>query len=253
MITQAREAWFQTQGGDLHADSSGGGVTVQSEIPDTCTAGQGCTAELSLVGGSGQPGVVSRASGTQELGIGETSANNWQAQAGSYEGVRADYAFWLQHLSDVLEDWDGVGNPGEGFWLASGDATIGADWGVVDGEQLVLLVPGNVTINADQTVAEGGSLLIVASGTISFDPAVTQAQGIYVADTINTGTTDSSNDSRFFGEGTFVGWSGITLARVLQGVGNATLPAELFTYRPDIVYNLPTEVKRPLYTWREVP
>jgi len=58
---------------------------------------------------------------------------------------------------------------------------------------------------------------------------------------------------RFFGEGTFIGWNTITLQRVLFGTNNNYNPAELFIYRPDIVYNLPTEVKRPLYTWREVP
>jgi hypothetical protein len=264
MITQAREGWFQAQGGEVHADSGSGGETVKSQIPDTCTVPNGCTPYLSLPDTNTlQSGTVSRASGTRDVGSGSVSSEGWSAQAGSYEGVQADYAFWRQHLSDQFTTQNTkeiTSDPGNGFWLATnsgGTLTISSNWNVASGEQLVLLYDGDVQINANQTVADGGSLMIVASGTISFAATVTRADGVYIASTISTGTTGNHNDVAFLGQGAFIGWSSVSLERDLGGTGgtlgqgNRLEPGEKFVYRPDIVFNLPTQTKKPFYTWRE--
>lgn len=253
ILTRAHDAWFQTQGGDVHADVSGASdvtPTIRSQIPSTCTGS--CKPYFMLPDTSGQIGVLSQASGTQDFSDGSQvppTSSTWKAKSGTYDGLRADYEFWRRYLSDHLQDWDGIGKPANEFSLASADdVTIGSDWkvGEAGSEKRVVLVPGNVQVNANQTVTEGSSLMIVAGGTITFGSSVTSAQGVYIANTITT----STGSNAFTGSGTFIGWNTVSLNRDL-GMNNNTQSAETFIYRPDIIFNLPTQVKRPLYTWRE--
>lgn len=257
ILTQAQNAWFQTKGGDIHADRTGAAPTsptISSQIPNTCEADPVCEPYLSLLDeGSSQPGVVSYASGDEpDAGSGSISSpQNWRALSGSYDGIRADYDFWRRHLGDELVEEDITSDPGAGFWLATnpgGTLPIGGNWNVAAGEQLVLLYDGNIQVNKDQTVDPGGSLMIVASGNITFGDAVTEAHGVYIAS--GKIITSDVQGVPFTGEGTFIGWNGISLNRDL-GLDNNTQAAETFIYRPDIVYNLPTQTKRPFYTWRE--
>ncbi|OGD63975.1 hypothetical protein A2160_03285 [Candidatus Beckwithbacteria bacterium RBG_13_42_9] len=253
MYSQAEAGWFQTRGGNVFAGSTAGGETIKSQIPDTCVAP--CLPYFSLPDlVTNQPGSVSRASGTDNFDNGSVSTEGWEAQTGSYQGITADYQFWRQFLGDNLVAKTISGNPDTGFWLSDipGTLTIASDWNVSSGQKVVVLHDGDINITSNQTVAVGSSLMIVASGTITFDDAinhdVTDVQGIYIANSISTG--DDSPSVAFIGKGTFVSWNSFSFGRNL-GIGNNTLAAETFVYRPDLVYNLPTEVKRSHYLWQE--
>ncbi|MBI2010089.1 MAG: hypothetical protein HYS86_02800, partial [Candidatus Chisholmbacteria bacterium] len=81
------------------------------------------------------------------------------------------------------------------------------------------------------------------------DPAVANLEGVYIANgTISTG----ESDTKFTGEGTFVGWSGVNLQRDFEDTRNNTEPVEVFRYRPDFKLNLPGFLRRPTIEWQEV-
>jgi hypothetical protein len=110
---------------------------------------------------------------------------------------------------------------------------INGDWEVQPGEQVVVVYDGNVEVNANQTVSTGVALMIVAGGNITFGGE--SAEGIYIADDYII--TSDVQDVPFTGEGTFIGWSGISLNRDLgldtdgagADLGNDT--TLLFLYR----------------------
>ncbi len=158
-------------------------------------------------------------------------------------------------------------NGGEAYYY-QGDLIIKNAWQVASGESLTIFVDGNLTITDETpatpqliTVANGGYLAFIVKGNITIDPSVgnpvsTDAtpnlEGIYVADgTISTGTIGGSADQRFVGAGSFVGWTGVSLQRVLPDPDNNTIPADLFIFRPDLVNTLPEPMTRPSYTWQE--
>ncbi|MBI2326323.1 hypothetical protein HYU91_02960, partial [Candidatus Collierbacteria bacterium] len=54
---------------------------------------------------------------------------------------------------------------------------------------------------------------------------------------------------QFVGNGSFVGWNSISLSRD-QGGANNTIPAEKFTFRPDLLINAPESMRMAKYIWR---
>lgn len=78
-----------------------------------------------------------------------------------------------------------------GTYVINGDVTVNSDTAPFDlPNNIVLVVTGTVTVDpsAGNTFAPTGSVAIIAS-TINFNPAVTQATGIFVAGSLDTGTT----------------------------------------------------------------
>lgn len=164
-------------------------------------------------------------------------------------------------------------NSGRGAYYVTGDVTINTAWTVNAGESIVIFVNGNVTIKNTITVTDGGFLAIIASGNTTIDSSVgtatitseaSQVEGVFITDGLLTIASKSSgnnkvSDLKFVGAGTFVGWSGVNLARDYKdtatpqlGLSNNTKPIELFIGRPDFAKNAPDKMKRPLYDWQEV-
>jgi len=252
VLTSVQDAWFQTQGGDIYAGSQ-----IQSDIPATCIEELDCFPILSLDStASNQPGSVSWGGGNDpELGSGSVSSIGWQAETGSYGGLRADYAFFRKHLGSHFDDMDSADYPGDGFWLtdiAEDTLTIGDGWNIPDNDQVVVVHNGDINVEANIEISgtTNASLLMVASGTITFTGEVTSAMGAYIADQIVV-EDDGDTNQQFIGQGSFIGWGSIFLNRDLD-IDNNTNPGELFIYKPEFIYYLPDLVKRPLYDWHEV-
>jgi hypothetical protein len=87
-----------------------------------------------------------------------------------------------------------------------------------------------VTIPNDIKVNKGGFLALASSGKITFAGSVANAQGMFVADTIDTG----SSATAFAGEGIFAA-STFSLGRDFNDARNRTTPAETFVARPDFL------------------
>jgi hypothetical protein len=167
----------------------------------------------------------------------------------------------------------------------TGDLTIRDtnSWNVPNNVKLVVFVNGSLTFSGSNSnitsVDPGGFLAFIVRGEIIIDKSVGHSMSADVAEaasnTPNTATSnlegvfiaqkitvesagDSAIDNKLIAEGTFVGWNGITLARNFAnegGVGathNMYNPTETFIHRPDLVINMPVEMKEALHEWREV-
>jgi len=166
-------------------------------------------------------------------------------------------------------------NDGKRAYYHNGNLIVQTPWTVAANESITVIVNGNLNLRnataTDQliTVAPGGYLSFVVSGNITIESTVgnTNAndvttpniEGVYIANgqiiTESVGTA-GGGDKPFVGAGTFVGWGGIDLGRDFDDGGqrkaeNNTKPIETFIFRPDFVLNVPPEITRSSYIWKE--
>ena len=249
------DGWWQAVGGDVY-----GGMGIGSEIPGTCTVGEGCQPYLIASDANGESGLARYLSGSIDLGSNESASvgpDGWVANSG-YAGQNTNYTYYTSKMA-LLEktSWGGSGKPvfnpeiGEDFeiYMYTGTATI--DFDVVAGEKMIFMVGGDVDVSSDIDVAEGGHLAVIASGSITFANDVGQVEGWWVGDSLNIESTgDEGTEIVFRGEGSFVGWNGVSLNRDRGGL-NATEPAEEFVFRPDLIINAPDALKFSRYVWQE--
>ena len=149
-------------------------------------------------------------------------------------------------------------DPDRAFWYSkpyTGTATIGSPWAIPAGEKYVIFVGGDLDIKANITVPNGSFLAFIVSGDITIDPAVTDLQGLYLTDqnfvTESKYVLHVTNDVQLNVQGSVVSWGALSLGRNL-GTANSTTPAELFSYRLDLMTNMPQNMKTYLKQWQEV-
>lgn len=259
--------WFQTQGGDMSSEQ---GIAVT--IPSTCilAENQASCGSVNIGGTIYTPLVRNSSSGDSALpfapsiNIYETpnaiASGNERSALSSYQGRVFDYGYYYAQTGILpRESWNGSGKPTaseEGIiYLSSGNIVIDSDWNMGGGgvdEKLFIIHNGNVTITSNINVEPGSYLGIVASGSINFASNVTRVEGVYMADALNIASTgDENTEQQFVGEGTFVGWSSVSLNRD-RGTTNNTAPSELFIFRPDFVIEAFDGVRLPITRWQEV-
>jgi len=283
-VTQSRTAWFQTIGASIHAETNIISPVPGSAInPYTLLRDDAGTINSSGFAsyGSGNSDFNAQ-EGIQEDGIDEDSRDVLAVSTQSLPKENYSYFFRLFEMGlNPTSDLDNFGNDplniakptnppndSKNAYFYSGDLTIDStSWSVGVGEILTIFINGNLTVKNTTQVAEGGFLAFITSGNINFDETlgsadetstIALAEGVFIADgTITVDDTDGSGDSKFIGEGIFVGWDGITLGRDYDdgGVGiqkNSFYPVDLFRYRPDFAINIPTRFQKPVYSWQEV-
>ncbi len=130
------------------------------------------------------------------------------------------------------------------YWGAAGDIRLpGQDLGT---SRVVLLADGDIDITGNLTFAEGGFLAILSGKDIRVSGAVTRLQGLYLAQgTFDTG--DSATPLQV--DGSVAGLTGVKLSRTYV---SGTTPAELFTYHPEYLTNLPIGLLRRDLFWQEL-
>jgi hypothetical protein len=263
-VSNFREAWFQSEGGNIHADVG----NVTSWLPDTCEAEPSCKPYLITEDASGTTGAVSYGGGL-DLGDFDTDnisedGNNWRLNT-SYEGLQTGYDYFARILEedpDGIETWGG-GEPGStGVFLGEGVSRIsGSDWSIPGDRIVVLLVPNDIVIDVNIDVEEGGFLAIISSDNIVVGDSVTNVEGVYIADEMiqtceapecgnSAGVGDVSAEQLVL-EGIFTGWNGVAMKRDFNSPDNNIFPAELFIYRPDLQTNAYKYLLWPHYTWKE--
>ena len=244
--------WFQAVGGDVY-----GGGGIENIIPATLPAEERYLIKEDV---NGNGGLAYYRTGELELGGGSgvaVSQKGWQAESG-YGGQDANYEYYTAKMR-IFEktDWDGEGKPvfapkADDDWevyTRTGNAYI--DFDVVGLEKMIFMVDGDVTVTGDVLVEKGAHLTVIASGNITFEDDVSQAQGWWVADRIVIESTgDEATEIQFRGEGSFVGYDAIEFNRD-RGITNNSEPAEIFTYRPDMMTNAPGAIKLPRFHWSE--
>lgn len=238
-----KDAWWQVEGGDIHADNG----SIISNIPLTDPL------EYLMLNKASPPtarhGIVSLIKdgslNTGEGGIAETGS--WRAESGKYEGKKYDYRFWKKKLSGGFKgEWEGDPNE-DGLFEESDGLTINDSLDV--SAKIFILVEGNVKINENIIVQPNKSFVIVASGNITIGGNVENLHGFYIANgIISTG----SSDKKLTVEGGLIGYTNVNLQRDFGDSRNNTQPAEKFIFRQDIYLNLPEIKIREINQWLEV-
>jgi hypothetical protein len=249
--------WWQAVGGSVYAKTG-----LKSYVPASLALPT--NQKLILPDANNRVGVLSHGfawAGT-ELGTNPSvgvSSSLWRIES-LYAALRYDYNFyetrmdifafkpWADNSISTYDD----GGTGYQIFKKEGDLVItsGSEILVNNNKKIILLVDGSVNINQSIRTTAGSFLAIIAKGNITFASNVTNAQGWFVAESINVpcadtvapiGTCDKT-DVQFGGEGSFVAWSGFNLRRDMN-TGNNSAPSEKFTYRVDMYTNAPAPMK----------
>lgn len=278
-LNPAPLGWWQTSNGFVYAQSTSG-VAVQTQIPTSCASSGTCTAALStydsvnntqsdsttLTGGGS---VVSAADVATPLAYLNQSGTNTHAEGVALNGPREDYTYFSQLYgmsTSSTVDFTGTQPttaPTNGnAYYANGNITISTPWTLNTADSMVIFVNGNLTITQPILVAKGAFLAFIVNGNITFDKSLgsnssntPSIAGVYVANgQIISQSNSPGDDLKLVGEGTFVGWSGITLQRNFNNANSArgfTEPIESFRFRPDFMLTVPTKMTKPLFVWQE--
>jgi hypothetical protein len=246
-LTASRGAWWQAEGAGVYV----GGGQLRSILPSASSrlilAPAGQTAAALLMNG-----------GTPELGsLGSLSDPLWLAKT-KYKGKTMGYDYFAAHMGVVKgqsSDWTLSDEivmadypSGKDFGYKAGFGTVANNIDVSATQSYVVFVNGDLQINADITVANGGFLTFIVNGNVTVAPGVTTTQGLYVMDGNFVTEADST---QLDVQGSVVVWGEFSLGRDL-GTSNATIPAEKFTYRADLIANMPDKMKVFALQWQEV-
>jgi len=275
-------AWWQVFGGNLFS-SIASGDAIFSDISDSSTCIEpGCVPGLS---------VQDRAGTTYSDGFPITGggAINNNGQMITYRDpdvyvigttttrLYENYSYFYSKFSLGSSPFDDYSASdadalepasSKDYYFHSGNMTIQSPWDVTNGESYVVFVDGNLTIEDPLVVgelikvAEGGFLAFIVSGDINIADSVGHGvltnsagniEGIFVADGIINIASNGTDDKKFVGEGTFIGWTNVALSRAYDELtsNNDLYPAETFVYRPDLVKNTPEKMKRAQMLWQE--
>ncbi len=251
--------WWQVTNGSVY-----GALGIEDTIPGTMPI---ATRHMILADVNGTDGLAYYNSGTLNLGTypGVTvSVLGTNANTG-YGGDEADYDYFKAKMNTFSKTaWSGVSQPdyngGSGnyeIYTYTGDATL--NWSPAAGQRVIYLIDGNVTVSGNITVPTTGStfLAVFASRGITINTDVTRVDGWWVARTLTLPCVDTSpadgtcdeTDVQFTGQGSFVGYDSLTLARD-QNLTNNSQPSETFVYRPDLLINAPDPILVSKYIWR---
>ncbi len=247
-ITLNREAWWQAVGGNIYASGN-----VRSELPSASTY-------LIDSGLGGAIGALTRSSGSVDVGTGAVSTEGYSAQT-RYRGKTMNYDYFAAHM--------GVTPNTQNYWGTNviTKPTTAADWyylaptggnsamitglDVLAGESYVIFVNGDLRIAGNVTVEDGGFLAILVNGSVNVSPAVEDIHGLYVVDSALTTESNGTSDAPANFEGSMVAWGGVNLGRDLVS-DNVSTAAEKFTYRVDLLNNMPDSMKVFALKWEEV-
>ena len=271
--------WWQTWGGHLGAESTAG-HSIFSFIPeDTVCLEPSCFPYLSALDRAGTThsdgfplvrGIIMANESISARGTNTFALNTLTTR------LRENYTYFYKRYSLGFSPEDDfyhtdldAREPTESkeAYFHLGDLVIQSPWDVTSGESYVIFVDGDLNIEDPLSegelikVAEGGFLAFIVTGDINIAESVGHTtltntegniEGVYIANgTINI-MSNNGLDKRFIGEGTFVGWTSVNMARSFDdGVDNELYPTETFIYRPDFVRYVPERMKRPQMLWQE--
>lgn len=141
------------------------------------------------------PGVVT--ANSINLNGAQPSSKNWQATTTKTTSMSpSDFLGYVRSRKDfnAIESINEIAsqNYNNQILVAEGGATVGindANKTDFDNRNLVLVVEGDLNIDTTTFTPANASVAFIVTGTITFSNTTTQANGIFVAQTINLGTT----------------------------------------------------------------
>ena len=235
----AQPAWFQVSEGGIQAVGS-----ITAMIPTTCRQDATCVGAMAKTNNT----MISAASISNggcllgDTGCQYGNPNNWYRNNSTLSSAeKYDYRYFYDRY--FIGYGGGITLPANATMT-----TVKADGGAG-----VFFINGDFTVNENNTVPVGQSLIVIAKGKIFFSQAVTQAQGIFIAD--SGMLADGTNAGALNISGSLYSASStgdITFTRAFANpLDNNNKPAVLVTYRPDIMFNLPGSLLKVLSGWRQ--
>ncbi len=285
-------AWMQTIGGNVLASAnSGNAVDVDIPTSDICTGS--CVSAFILSQDDGvnaiadSAGFVLTGGGDVELDGSDihtsgdrTSAIN--ANAKDTKVRKENYDYFYERIDESVVTLANNNKPvNGGTYIKNGDLTLKSNntWEVTSGQSYLVFVDGNLIIdgvtsqesNPVTKVENGGTLVFVVSGDVIInenvgyaDPATSytaeaNVEGVFIADgklRVKGYQNTASADLKLIAEGTYVGWSGVEMARdyddgMLGRLNNNSNPVVVWKFRPDFITSLPKELKFIEKTWTQ--
>lgn len=283
-------SWWQTRGG-LVGSNAKDGLAIGSNIPiNTCLLPD-CDPSLmstDLAGSNNSAGYVLTLGGALKVNGGVTSGSTNVFSVGTGQTRYYEYFdfffretnFGLLPKDDFLFTYNDAKKPvysnDKTEYYHNGDLTISSQWHINSGEQYVIFVDGDLYLTdgdglSDELIAvdENGFIAFIVKGDLYIDESIGNSdllnitaniEGVYIVNgviEVQSRGIAGGGDDRFIGEGTFVGWSGVSLNRDFDdGLGrdieNLDKPTEQFIYRPDFMINLPKILRTSPKIWQQV-
>jgi hypothetical protein len=110
-------------------------------------------------------------------------------------------------------------------------------------KKIIVLADDDINLDDPISVGTGGFLLLATAKDIKIDKKIVSLHGFYLAQGQIITNDKGSNKSLLTVQGGLIGLGGFDLGRE---VDDFTTPSELFIYRPDLWFNVPTV----LNTWQ---
>lgn len=282
-IWQGAQAWFQTEGGDVHADDSGGG-NIYSFIPQTCVDEATCDANFSLPGAAGQPGVVSYSTdGGADFGAGfcsNDSKTHWLAES-DYKGDRYDFAYFKNQVglsdADFIDDPDDSVNQSQlsgdisadGIVAYNGDIETSSEWNV-GSTKAVIFINGKFMLSHRIRATTGGSIILIAKDGIGVSKTLGATgeggniiRAVFLTDGMFYPSADPAafpgafspddSDKKLVIDGAVIAWGGFNFSgRDFGDVTNNLEPVELYRYDTGLFIDSNMKLWKAGFTWQEL-
>jgi len=258
--------WFQTQGGDVHAEGR-----ISSKIFPLNTY-------FSDADPGDYPGLISYNYDEQpNFGRGSVSEKGWLAE----DGFSVNYSFdrFYSKLGSPNEDDLGTDTlkdyvtdySGQSVFYLNNDIKISNKWDFPANRKAIVLINGKLTIDKEIIVPVGSFLAFIVKNDIEIkgvigakpDQFATAAEfinrdpdieGVYITDNVlKTNYDDDNSGNQLKVAGIFIANS-FELDHDLKIVSgwNELYPSEIFIARPDLFVNIPEELKESYFFEQEV-
>jgi hypothetical protein len=279
--------WFQVRGGDVHANTG----DVKSYVPTILTAANRYF-NLDLPSATNLPGLISYVNDfdfnsdagdlVDPRGVSRSSTKKWLANS-SFSPQKTSYNDFVDKLKSqtltIQADCSSLpvnmSNGKTTIYHITGDCNLARKFSVDSNSKVIFLVDGALSVEGSGTeikVAIGSFLSFIVHGDIAIAHNIgnkmegyaelPMIEGIYITNgNIYTGSSLGAKNIpqsglRLIAAGSFFAGN-FDLGRDLKdnGLGHANninTPAELFTFRPDLVINAPYELWSSKIDWQEV-
>ncbi|MCL5411887.1 MAG: hypothetical protein M1150_04120 [Patescibacteria group bacterium] len=238
-------SWFQVDSGDLSVASG----DLQSLIPSP-----GYPFNL----GATKSVLISK----NDVSLGnDTTPSNQLFKVKSYSNAQTSLNY--DHFYNLANkpttptlNPSGNAAPASGIYYASGNLTIDQDWNLASGMIATIFVNGDLEIDNKIIVPVTSNITFIVKGNVNIsgalvdtNPANPTIEGIFLSDgSINTNFNANPSSNRLVAQGIFAAGGGFNLTRN----SNGSVPSEQFTYRPDLLINIPDFLKKSAYSWQEI-
>jgi hypothetical protein len=208
-------------------------------------------------------------SGMDQGKVSEAPPWGWKSNTNYVSVTEYKYAFYNRLIpGDVDRDTNTIGNSpiasgylttngltsGDGYkwFFRNGPLVMGGE-PALGSNKVILFVDGDLTINGRINLTAGtGFFMAIVSGSITVNPDIVNAggpelEGIFVTDNDFITMLD---DDQLTIRGMVAAYGEVDPNRDLTN--NTTVPAEVFEYAPDLLFNYPSSLMLKRTRWKEI-